>query len=135
MGHRQFLDVVDPVSQRVVIGLGGADPQHVQDDLGVLGIVLVPAVVQGLARAGQGNRGDQPDVEAGLDQAPGERAVVVSGRLQADGDRALQGVELGDEPVVLDTGVGHRHPPAPPCIRDLDQDLVAQLDTSRNPSP
>jgi hypothetical protein len=95
--------------------------------LGVLGIVLVPAVVQGLARADQGNRGDQPDVEAGLDQAPGERAVVVTGRLEADGDRAPQGVELCDEPIVLGPGVGHRHAPPPPGIGDLDQDLVAQL--------
>lgn len=30
--------------------LSGADPQHMQDDLSVLWIVLVPAVVQGLAR-------------------------------------------------------------------------------------
>lgn len=59
-----------------------------QDDLSVLGIILVPVVVQGLAHRGQGNRGDELDVETGLDQAPGERAMVVPGRLQADGDGA-----------------------------------------------
>ena len=55
MGHRQLLNVVDPVHQRVVVRLGRPDPQHVQDDLGILGIVLVPAVVQRLPRPGQGN--------------------------------------------------------------------------------
>jgi hypothetical protein len=41
MGHRQFLDVVDPVRQRVMVGVFHADPQHVKDYLGLLGIVLV----------------------------------------------------------------------------------------------
>ena len=127
MGHRQLLNVVDPVLQRVVVGLSCPDPQHVQDDLGVLGIILVPAVVQRLPGPSQSHRGDQPDVEAGLHQPPGEWAVVVPGRLQADGHRALQGVQLGDQPVVLGTGVGHRHPAAPPGIGHLDQHLVPEL--------
>jgi hypothetical protein len=130
VGHRQLLDVVDPVRQRVVVGLGRPDPQHVQDDLGVLGVVLVPAVVQGLAGAGQGNRRDRPDVEAGLHQAPGKRAVVVAGRLETDGHRARQGLQLGHQPVVLGPGVGHRQPPAAPGIGDLDQTSLRSLATS-----
>ena len=114
VGHRQLLDVVDPVRQRVVVGLGRPDPQHVQDDLGVLGVVLVPAVVQRLAGAGEGDGGDQPDVEAGLHQAPSQRAVVVPGRLEADGDRARQGLQLGYQPVVLGAAVGDRQPPTAP---------------------
>ncbi len=74
VGHRQLLDVVDPVRERVVVGLRRPDPQHVQDHLRVLGVVLVPAVVQRLAGAGQGHGRDQPDVEAGVDQAPGQGA-------------------------------------------------------------
>jgi hypothetical protein len=41
-----------------------AEPQHMQDDLRVLGIILVPAIVQGLTRPGHGERRDQPDLEA-----------------------------------------------------------------------
>ena len=51
MGLGQLLHIIYPDHQRVVIVLGGADPQHMQDHLGVLGIVLVRAVVQGFAGA------------------------------------------------------------------------------------
>lgn len=33
---RQLLDIVDAVDQRIAVGLGRADPEHIQDDLGVL---------------------------------------------------------------------------------------------------
>jgi hypothetical protein len=53
MGVRQLLQVVDPRRQGIDIALGRPDPEHVQDDLRVLGIVLVPAVVQSLPRPGE----------------------------------------------------------------------------------
>lgn len=40
MGLRQLLDIVEPFGERVLTVLGQADPQHVQDHLCVLGIVL-----------------------------------------------------------------------------------------------
>jgi hypothetical protein len=46
VGLRQLLEIVDAGNQRVDIGLRDADPQRVQNDLGTLGIVLVPTVVQ-----------------------------------------------------------------------------------------
>lgn len=45
VGFRQLLDVVRPLDQRIVVELFSADPEHVQDDLRVLRIVLVPAIV------------------------------------------------------------------------------------------
>ena len=127
MGHRHLLDVVDPVGERVVIRLGRADPQHVQDHLGILGVVFVPAVVQRLARAGQGDRRDQPNVEPRLYQAPGQGTVGVPGWFEADQDRAAESVQLGHQPVVLGAAVGDCQPPSAPGSRHLDQHVVAQL--------
>ena len=48
IGLRQFLDIACDGHQRIVKDLDSADLQHVQDDLRVLRIVLVPAVVNRL---------------------------------------------------------------------------------------
>ena len=53
MGLRDLLDVVEAGRERVMVVLRGPDPEHVQADLRVLGIVLVPAVVERLARASE----------------------------------------------------------------------------------
>jgi hypothetical protein len=87
VGLRQLLEIVDAGNQRVDIGLRDADPQHVQNDLGTLGIVLVPTVVQRLSRPGQCDGGDQPQLKAGCQRSVGERAMVVPGCLEADEDR------------------------------------------------
>ncbi len=50
---RQFLNVVDASTQGIMVDLSRVDPQHVQDHLGILGIVFVPTVVQGFSRAGK----------------------------------------------------------------------------------
>jgi hypothetical protein len=47
---RQLLDIVDTGEEAIGVGLRGADLEHVQDDLRVLRIVLIPAVVQRLTR-------------------------------------------------------------------------------------
>jgi hypothetical protein len=78
---RQLLDVVDARNERINVGLRGADPQHVQDDLCILRIVLVPAVVQSLTRSRQRHRGNQTQCDAGLEQAEGQRSVIVAGCL------------------------------------------------------
>jgi hypothetical protein len=56
MGLRQLLDVVDPVGERIVVALADAEPQHMKDDLGVLRVVLVPAIVKRLAGARECHR-------------------------------------------------------------------------------
>ena len=57
-------------------------PNHVcsydQDDLRILRIVLVPAVMQGLARSGQSDRGYQLQLETRLAEMMCERSVVVT---------------------------------------------------------
>jgi hypothetical protein len=88
---RQLLDVIDARDERIDVGLRGADPQHVQDDLCILRIVLVSAVVQSLPRSRQRHRGDQTQRDAGLEQAEGQRPVIVAGCLEADNDRGSPG--------------------------------------------
>jgi hypothetical protein len=78
----EFLPVVDALPERVIISLHQALLQHGQDDLGVLGIVLVPSAIAGLAKAGLVYRGDGDPFETFLEQAVGQRAVVVAGRLK-----------------------------------------------------
>ena len=56
MGFRQFLNVVRASDHRVLEDLHGANLEHMQDDLGVLRIIFVPAIVQGLSGAGEGDR-------------------------------------------------------------------------------
>ena len=86
MGLRQLLDIVEPFGERVLIVLGQTDPQHVQYYLRVLGIVLVPAVVQCFSGSGQGHRGDQPQFDTGLKPAPDQRPVIVAGGLETGND-------------------------------------------------
>jgi hypothetical protein len=56
MGLRQLLNVVDPVGERIVVALADAEPQYMKDDLGVLRVVLVPAIVKRLAGARECHR-------------------------------------------------------------------------------
>ena len=87
MGLGQFLNVVRPGDHRVLEDLHRADLQHVQDDLRILRIILVPAVVQRLACAGEGDRGHQLQFEPGGPEMKRQHAVIVAGRLEPDPDR------------------------------------------------
>ncbi|CKY19423.1 Uncharacterised protein [Mycobacterium tuberculosis] len=60
---RHLLQVVDAGGQRVDVALSGADLEHVQNYLGVFGIVLVPAIMQRLTRPCQGDRRNQAQLE------------------------------------------------------------------------
>ena len=53
MGFGQLLNVVGAARQWVVVKLRVPDLHHVQNNLGTLGIILVPAVMKGFAFAGQ----------------------------------------------------------------------------------
>ncbi len=59
VGQRQFLKVMDVMDQRIVEVLGKPGFEQMQQDLRVLGIVLIPGVVHGLAGAGHSYRRDQ----------------------------------------------------------------------------
>ena len=62
---RQLLKIVQTTVARVAVDGRRADPEHVQDHLGILRIVLVPAVVEGLASAGECHARDQSGLEPG----------------------------------------------------------------------
>ena len=47
----QLVDVGNAGGQRIMIELAHPSAEHVQDSLRMLGIVFVPAIVDGLARA------------------------------------------------------------------------------------
>ncbi len=93
VGLRQLLDVADAGNEGVVEDLDRADLQHVQDDLRVLRIVLVPAVVQGLPRSGERDRGDKLQVETGRPKSVHQGPVIVTCRLEPcmDGSRVTRG--------------------------------------------
>ena len=127
MGLRQFLDVVRALNQRVVVELIRPDGEHVQDDLRVLRIVLVPSVVQRLPRPGQADRRDQFRLEAGPGQVPGERAVVISRRLERDAHGSVVFKKQRGQAIEVGAGVEHRHSPTALPARHLDENLVAVL--------
>ena len=61
-----------------MIGLTDAGLEHVQHNLGILRIVLVPAVVDRFAGSRQRcQRREQTEVETGFMEAPGQWPVVV----------------------------------------------------------
>lgn len=71
MDLRELLQIIDGRGERVDIALRRADPQHVQDDLRVLGVVLVPAVVQRIARSGELDRRVEAQLEPSRQQPLG----------------------------------------------------------------
>ena len=56
VGLRELLDVVNAGAERIAVDLSGTNLEHVQDDLRIFGIVLVPAVVQRFTRSSERDR-------------------------------------------------------------------------------
>jgi hypothetical protein len=63
--------------------------------------------VDRLAGAGERDRGDEPDFDAGLEQPPGERPVIVAGRLEGGDHEATATAEQRDEAVMIGARVEH----------------------------
>lgn len=122
---RHLLQVVDPGGERIDVSLGGANPQHVQDHLRILGIVLVPAIVQSLARSSQGNGRDQAQLEAGGQQAMRQRAMVVTSSLEADDDRTPDVAKIRGQAIIICLCRHHRHATSASAFWTFDQDLLA----------
>lgn len=127
MGFRQLLEVVDPGHQRVDVTLRRADPQHMRDNLRVLGVVLVPAAVQRLTRSGERDRRDEAQLEPRRQQPVCQRAMVITRRLEPDDDGAPDGSELLGKAVIVLPGRHDGHPPAPTAFRSLDEDFLPVL--------
>lgn len=85
-----MLDVRSARRQWVAKELLGTYLQHVQDDLGVLGIVLISTFVQRFTRAGQSDRGVQLPLKSGLlIEMMLQRPMTVAGCFEPDPDRRL----------------------------------------------
>jgi hypothetical protein len=84
---RQLLEIVSPFDDRIEEALGRSGAQQVEDDLSVFRVVLIPGVMQRLARPGDREAGGQSQLEALRAKEVGEAAVVVGRRLE--GDQAL----------------------------------------------
>ena len=127
VGLREFLQVIDARGERVDVALRRTDPQHVEDDLRVLGVVLVPAIVQRLACSGERDRRDEAQLKPRRQQPVRQRAMVITRRLEPDDDGTTDGSELLDEAVIVLLGRHDGHPPAPAAFRSLDKDLLPVL--------
>jgi hypothetical protein len=108
VGLGQLLDVVDPMGQRVVIGLGQPGLKHVEDDLGVLRIVLIPGIEHGLPRPGGRHGGDELQIEALLQEIISQGPMVVPGGLEPDLAGYLELFQIMAEFAVALKVVGHR---------------------------
>ena len=104
MRLRQFLHVVDAGAERIMIGRRRLGPEHVQDHLRILGVVLVPTVVQGLAGSSERQRRHQAYTEACFNQASCDRPVIVPRRLEGAHHGSAIPLQHLDQPIMLPHG-------------------------------
>ena len=126
MGLRQLLQIVDAGPQRVVVDARRADPEHVQDHLGVLGIVLVPAVVQRLASAGE----SQHEINRASNPASARRHAIGGDSSRSPRSRrspACHRPARCDQAVVLGASIEHGQPTSALMARCIDQNFIAVL--------
>ena len=124
---RQLLNVGCADDQGVMEELHGANLQHVQDDLSVFRVVLVPTVVQGLARPSETDGGNELQFESGLSEMMRQRPVIVAGRLEPDPNRHVVTDQRRGQTMEVFQRVHDRHSATALLARNLDQHLVAVL--------
>ena len=107
--------------------LYGPGLQHVQDDLGVFGIVLVPAIVQGRSYSSQSDGRDKLQVETGLAEMMRQSMLIIAGRLEPDPHWQLVAGEGRGQALEVFRRVQDRQAAAAPLAWDADQHLVAVL--------
>lgn len=118
------MDVGRPRHQRIMEELHGADLQHVQNDLSVLRVILVPAVMQAPRVPGQANGRHKLHVEAGLTEMTSQNAVVIASRLKPDPYRKFVAGRRGDETLEVIKRVQDRHAASALLARDANQHLA-----------
>ena len=91
---REFLDVVDSMNQRVVICLGQPGLKHMEDNLGIFGIIFIPGVEHGFACPGSGYGADELQIKASLLEIMGQGVMVVSSRFEPDFAGHLQLLQI-----------------------------------------
>lgn len=90
---------------RIAIGLGGADLQHVQGNLCILRIVLVPPIVKGFTRSCERDRGYKLQLKASLEESIGKWPMIVPGCLEADNHGSAVVAKPIDETIMLSSGI------------------------------
>ena len=106
MGFGYLLNVIDAVNQRVVIELAGADLQHMQNNLRILRVIFIPAVMQRLAGPRERNRGNELVFATRLMQSIGDIAMIVAverirSTLKTDAHGHTETVQDGDEAIEI----------------------------------
>jgi len=127
VGLRHLLQIVDARSQRIDIALRRPDLQHMQDYLRVLGIILVPAIVQRFACPGQGDRRNQAQLEPGGQQAMRQRAVIVAGCFKADDHGPADGRQIVSQPVIVRLRRHDGHTASAAAFRSFEENFLAVL--------
>lgn len=82
IGQRQLLEIMRVVHERIIVALGHAGSDQVQQDLRILRIVLIPGVVHRFASACNSQRRDQLQVKALTEQEMGQGPMVVTSCLE-----------------------------------------------------
>ena len=93
---RHLLQIVVTGHERIEKPLGRTGLEQVQDHLGVFGIVLIPRVEQGVARARDRQRRHLTQLKAGLPQHVHDGSVVVAGRFEGNRAGPFQPVQIRD---------------------------------------
>lgn len=127
---RQLLDVSNASHKRIVEKLRRSDLQYVQDDLGILRVVLVKTVVQGLLRPGQADRGNQLQLEPRLPEMMRQGPVIVAGRLEPNPRGQTVDHKNGGQAPEFVERVCDGQPTAALLARNADQDLWRCLEMS-----
>lgn len=127
MRLRQLLDISSPDNQSVMEELHCADLPHMQNDLSVLRVLLVPTVVQGLACPGEADGGHGLPIEPRLTEMTCQRPVRVAGRLEPDPNRKVIADACCRKALEVVQRVQDRHAATTRLLRHPDPHLVAVL--------
>ncbi len=127
MRLRELLDICEAGDQGIQIDLAETCRQHMQDNLGILRIILVPSVVDGFALASECHGRDQACLDAGIDQSPGQCPMIITGCLKPRNNRTVESLQPLNKAVVLCALVEHNKTPPSRRPRHLYQNIIALL--------
>jgi hypothetical protein len=89
----EFLEIVRAMHQRIVIPLGHAGFEQMQQNLRVFGVVLILGVVEGISRSCHRERRKEAQLEAALAQIIRQGTMVIARGFESDEHWRLPGTE------------------------------------------
>jgi hypothetical protein len=101
VGLGQFLHIIDAGRHWIMISLCGPNPEHVKDNLGIPGIILVPAIVKRFPCPGESHRRYETGLQPRLPKPPGDWSVIIAGCLKGANNRCVKGPQCLDQPIVI----------------------------------